>query len=225
MGADGHVGLLRCVVGTRHVPPPRALWYKNRVSEMATWSVDRVRHAALPLVLATDESDALVFVGFVGPTGGGDEALARFASKHDARLVDAADTTRAGRQLGEYLEGRRRSFDLPIRLLGTDFQREVWSALLEIPYGEIRSYAQQAESIGRPEAVRAVGKANGDNPVPVVIPCHRVLGKDGALTGFGGGIDVKRWLLALERRPHQPPEWNPSLDSPRHAGEQVGLSL
>lgn len=204
---------------------PGGLWYKRIVSELASWSVDRVRHQALPLVLATDEDGALVFVGFVGPTGGGDEALARFATRQHARLVDAPQPTRAGRQLGEYLEGRRRSFDLPIRLLGTDFQKEVWSALLQIPYGEIRSYGQQAESIGRPEAVRAVGRANGDNPVPVVIPCHRVLGKDGTLTGFGGGIDVKRWLLALERRPHQPPEWNPSLDSPRHTTEQLGLTL
>ena len=102
------------------------------------------------------------------------------------------------RQLEEYFAGERTMFDLPIRPRGTQFQISVWNTLLAIPYGETRSYAQIANAIGRPSAVRAVGAANGANPIPIVIPCHRVIGSNGSLTGFGGGIDVKRRLLELE---------------------------
>lgn len=106
---------------------------------------------------------------------------------------------RAARQLSEYFGGDRREFDLALDLSGTEFQRAAWSALADIPYGETRSYAQQAAAIGRPGASRAVGAANARNPIPIVLPCHRVIGADGSLTGFGGGIDVKRQLLDLER--------------------------
>ena len=88
--------------------------------------------------------------------------------------------------------------EIPCRVAGTDFQRQVWRALTEIPAGETRTYRQQAVRIGRPTAVRAVGLANGANPIGIVIPCHRVIGADGSLTGFGGGIERKRWLLAHE---------------------------
>lgn len=101
-------------------------------------------------------------------------------------------------QLGEYFAGARTTFDLPLDLLGTPFQRQAWLALAEIPYGETVSYAEQAARLGRPDAVRAVGAANGSNPVPIVLPCHRVIGSDGSLTGFGGGLNVKRALLDLE---------------------------
>jgi methylated-DNA-[protein]-cysteine S-methyltransferase len=104
----------------------------------------------------------------------------------------------ARRQLAEYFAGRRRSFDLPLAPEGTGFQREVWHALATIPYGETVSYAQLAARIGRPKAMRAVGAANGRNPLPIVLPCHRVIGADGSLTGFGGGLDTKRFLLELE---------------------------
>src|SRR5580698_11023853 len=104
------------------------------------------------------------------------------------------------RQLAEYFEGARREFDLPLRLDGTDFQKRAWRNLMEIPYGRTRSYGEQAERIGNPKASRAVGLANGRNPIPIVVPCHRVIGADGSLTGFGGGIARKRWLLAHERR-------------------------
>jgi len=104
----------------------------------------------------------------------------------------------AALQLREYFEGGRRSFELPLAPQGTDFQRAAWQALAEIPYGETRSYAQQAAALGKPSATRAVGAANGRNPLPIVLPCHRVIGANGALTGFGGGIEVKRWLLAHE---------------------------
>jgi methylated-DNA-[protein]-cysteine S-methyltransferase len=102
------------------------------------------------------------------------------------------------RQLEEYFTGRRRVFDLPVRLEGTEFQRRAWRMLMEIPYGETRSYGEQAKRIGNPNASRAVGLANGRNPIPIVVPCHRVIGADGSLTGFGGGIERKRWLLAHE---------------------------
>ena len=102
------------------------------------------------------------------------------------------------RQLDEFFAGKRKTFDVPLALRGTAFQLEVWRALSKIPYGATRSYTQIAESIGRPAATRAVGAANGANPIPIIVPCHRVIGSNGSLTGFGGGIDVKRWLLDFE---------------------------
>ena len=102
------------------------------------------------------------------------------------------------RQLEEYFAGRRKTFSLKLDLMGTPFQRKVWKALLTIPFGETRSYSQIARQIGNPDAVRAVGAANGRNPVSIVTPCHRVIGSSGKLTGFAGGLDVKARLLALE---------------------------
>ncbi|MGR9107990.1 MAG: methylated-DNA--[protein]-cysteine S-methyltransferase [Gammaproteobacteria bacterium] len=101
-------------------------------------------------------------------------------------------------QLGEYFAGMRRSFDIPVILKGTDFQLSAWSVLREIPYGRTLSYEEQAIRLGGKEKVRAVGRANGTNPVPILIPCHRVIGKNGSLTGFGGGLEVKKFLLDLE---------------------------
>lgn len=102
------------------------------------------------------------------------------------------------RQLHEYFDGSRRTFDLPLSPRGTPFQREVWAMLATIPYGATCSYGDMARRIGRPAAVRAVGAANGRNPIPIVLPCHRVLGADGSLTGFGGGLPTKAFLLRLE---------------------------
>src|SRR5687767_1870418 len=102
------------------------------------------------------------------------------------------------RQLKEYFAGQRKEFALRLDVAGTAFQRKVWSALLTIPFGETRSYGEIARQIGNPAAVRAVGAANGKNPVSIVAPCHRVIGSTGKLTGFGGGLDVKAQLLALE---------------------------
>src|SRR5918995_34758 len=104
----------------------------------------------------------------------------------------------AARQLREYFAGERTGFDLPLAPEGTDFQRRVWAALAAIPYGETTSYAALAERIGRPGSARAVGAANGANPLAIVVPCHRVVGADGTLTGYAGGLDVKRRLLDLE---------------------------
>ncbi len=104
------------------------------------------------------------------------------------------------RQLGEYFAGMRTRFDVPLGFAGTDFQQAVWSALLTIPFGETRSYAQIAAQIGRPGASRAVGAANGRNPLSIIAPCHRAIGSNGTLTGFAGGLEAKRLLLALEAR-------------------------
>ena len=107
---------------------------------------------------------------------------------------------KTARQLNEYFSGDRREFELDLALDGTTFQVEVLEALRRIPYGETCSYRDIAATVGRPNAVRAVGNANGRNPLPIVIPCHRVIGSDGGLTGFGGGIETKRYLLELEQR-------------------------
>jgi methylated-DNA-[protein]-cysteine S-methyltransferase len=105
------------------------------------------------------------------------------------------------RQLKEYFAGKRRQFDLPLRMEGTEFQRRVWRELTEIPFGETRSYGQLAKRLNNPNGSRAVGLANGRNPIAIIVPCHRVIGADGSLTGFGGGIDRKEWLLTHEGRP------------------------
>ena len=102
-------------------------------------------------------------------------------------------------QLEEYFRGERHEFDLELDLVGTPFQRRVWEALLTIPYGETRSYGEIAQKIGAPGAFRAVGMANGHNPVGIIVPCHRVIGANGSLTGYGGGIDRKKKLLGLEK--------------------------
>ena len=103
-------------------------------------------------------------------------------------------------QLAAYFAGELRDFDLPLAPQGTAFQQSAWAALRTIPYGETRSYRDQALAIGNPKGVRAVGLANGRNPLPIIIPCHRVIGANGSMTGFGGGIDTKRFLLDLEAR-------------------------
>jgi methylated-DNA-[protein]-cysteine S-methyltransferase len=141
-----------------------------------------------PLTLASN-GVALIQVEFAN----GKYPLPQFAAGFDA-ILDAAR-----RELDAYFERRLRVFTVPVMPHGTDFQRRVWDALRTIPYGDTRSYAQQARAIGAPNATRAVGAANGRNPIPIIIPCHRVIGTSGALTGFGGGIERKQFLLALER--------------------------
>ncbi|MCU6708250.1 methylated-DNA--[protein]-cysteine S-methyltransferase [Paenibacillus sp. J5C_2022] len=124
-----------------------------------------------------------------------------WAAKHmpNTRLIkDDERMSLYAAQLQEYFRGERTGFDLPLDMRGTAFQREVWKALTAIPYGETRSYSAIAAAIGKPSAVRAVGSANGANPVPVIVPCHRVIGKNNALTGFRGGLHMKEELLRLE---------------------------
>ncbi|MDJ0940413.1 MAG: methylated-DNA--[protein]-cysteine S-methyltransferase [Woeseiaceae bacterium] len=141
------------------------------------------------LLLAGDE-DALALIGF--PKG---------SMRRDPEpdwIYNEKPFTDAARQLDEYFAGERRDFDLPLRLSGTEFQVSVLSELQKIPYGETTSYSDIATRIGRPKAVRAVGAANGRNPIPIIVPCHRVIGQSGDLTGFGGGLDTKEALLRLE---------------------------
>jgi len=104
----------------------------------------------------------------------------------------------AARQLAEYFAGTRTTFDLPLRPAGTAFQQQAWRALRAIPFGQTRSYADQARAVGRPSATRAIGAANGRNPIAIIVPCHRVIGSDGSLTGYAGGEPAKRWLLEHE---------------------------
>jgi O-6-methylguanine DNA methyltransferase len=117
----------------------------------------------------------------------------------DARIVrQSPDLVFLSEQLTAYLQGSLRVFSIPLDLRGTPFQLQVWNALLDIGYGEVRSYGDMARAIGRPRAVRAVGAANGANPVAIIVPCHRVIGSDGTLTGYGGGLQMKEYLLRLE---------------------------
>ena len=137
-----------------------------------------------PLCAIVDGGNALTELRLGGTPAEGDRSTARL------------DAVR--RQLGEYFDGHRRRFDLPLRPKGTAFQSRVWQALMSIPYGELLSYRGIAERIGKPAATRAVGRANGANPIPIVIPCHRVVASDGSLGGYSGGVGVKARLLALE---------------------------
>jgi methylated-DNA-[protein]-cysteine S-methyltransferase len=124
----------------------------------------------------------------------------RFRPVTDAEERETPLLKRTAAQLTEYFGGKRQSFDLPLEEQGTAFQKAVWSALRNIPYGETRSYKEIAAAVGNEKACRAVGMANNKNPISIIIPCHRVLGADGTLTGYGGGLDVKHALLELEKR-------------------------
>lgn len=141
-------------------------------------------------LVATDEGLA----GILWPT----DRPGRVRLTLDAEDAGHPVLAEAERQLAEYFDGRRKTFNLKLDFAGTAFQRKVWRALLTIPFGETRSYAQIAKQIGSPSASRAVGAANGRNPISIVAPCHRVIGADGRLTGFAGGLGAKAYLLALE---------------------------
>ncbi|WP_159016343.1 methylated-DNA--[protein]-cysteine S-methyltransferase [Cognatiluteimonas profundi] len=144
-----------------------------------------------PLLLAADHV-GLRLIEFDGP---------RHPARRDNDWESADDDTilrETRAQLDDYFAGTRCTFELPLAPRGTDFQLDVWQELRTIPYGETISYAQLATRIGKPNAMRAVGAANGRNPLPIVVPCHRVIDADGSLTGFGGGLPTKRFLLELE---------------------------
>ena len=125
-------------------------------------------------------------------------ALTRLSFGELSGGLSSEDEADVAAQLREYFAGVRRVFEIGVRPAGTEFQRAVWDRLLKIPFGETHSYRDVASSIGRPAAVRAVGAANGANPIAIVIPCHRVIGANGSLTGYGGGMSAKQWLLAHE---------------------------
>jgi methylated-DNA-[protein]-cysteine S-methyltransferase len=121
--------------------------------------------------------------------------------KLDAEFVERNDEVleKTRKQVNEYLSGNRKEFDIPLLMIGTDFQRRIWRALIRIPYGATSTYGRIAEDIGIPRAARAVGGATGANPISIIIPCHRVIGSNGGLVGYGGGLPLKKWLLGLEQ--------------------------
>lgn len=145
-----------------------------------------------PLFLAVNDEGSLVNLWFLS-SADDERTVAGPSDVHDPSA-----TLEVEKQLAEYFSGKRNYFDLQLAPNGTEFQKKVWDALLTIPYGQTRSYGQIATQIGNPAACRAVGLANGSNPIAVVIPCHRVIGSNGKLTGFGGGLPLKERLLRLE---------------------------
>jgi len=155
------------------------------VPENQTYFVYETGFCRITIVSDSSAVLAVLFGNAVNPGG----------KKEASALTDLA-----AEQLVEYFAGKRKQFDVPIRPVGTDFQEAVWKALLNIPYGETRSYKQIAQEIGSPAACRAVGMANNKNPISIIIPCHRVIGSNGALVGYGGGLEMKQKLLALEQK-------------------------
>jgi methylated-DNA-[protein]-cysteine S-methyltransferase len=161
--------------------------------------VDEIETPAGPVAFAVDEDGALVWLSF---TEGDHELTAEEDLEREGYQLaaDPVRTARARDQLLEYSSGARREFDLPLAMVGSAWQKAVWRALTEIPYGETRSYAEIAASVGRPGAARAVGRANATNRLPLVVPCHRVISADGTLGGFNGGLHLKERLLEHESR-------------------------
>ena len=156
-------------------------------------------------MLAVASPHGLCLLEFVGqPRVDRELAQVEAARGGPAREGTNAVTAQLAAELADYFSGHRQAFSLPLDLVGTPFQVAAWQALLAIPYGSTRSYAEQARAVGRPTAVRAVAAANGQNKISIVVPCHRVIGSDGSLTGFGGGLPRKRALLALEAQGRRP---------------------
>jgi len=152
-------------------------------------------------ILVASSDQGLVRIEFV--QNGVGEAISRLEKAYPGETLveDSTKNQDALNQLQDYFKGRRRVFTLPIELRGTGFQRSVWETVAGVPYGQTRSYGDVARELGKPGACRAVGGANGANPIPIVIPCHRIIGSDGSMTGFGGGIPIKEKLLAFEKAP------------------------
>ena len=162
-----------------------------------TYYTDTFDSPCGPLLCVVDEAGAVVRIEFCN--GRHSLKIIERLKAAGAEIVeDASRTAEVRRQLAEYFAGERREFDLALAPQGTPFERAVWGELLKIPFGETRTYGEIAETLGRPGAARAVGRANSANPIPIVVPCHRVIGSDGSLTGFGGGLDAKSRLLELE---------------------------
>lgn len=176
-----------------------ALWgslgHRNKLPETPMHILKReLRYTYIPSpigdLLVAGDADTLHLISF--PTGSKTIRHADHWQRDDAAFTETAT------QLDAYFAGDLTEFDLPLTLDGTEFQNQVWRNLATIPYGQTASYGEMAKKAGRPKASRAVGAANGSNPLPIVLPCHRVIGSTGALTGFGGGMDTKKFLLKLE---------------------------
>ena len=160
--------------------------------------VDEIESPAGPLAFAVDEDGTLMRLHFVESAYG---AVMEAELEDEGYTVETDETRTAGvrRELAEYVSGRRRTFDVPLAFVGSVWQKAVWMELTRIPFGETRSYGEIADSLGRPGAARAVGRANACNVLPVVVPCHRVIAADGTLGGFNGGLHLKERLLEHER--------------------------
>jgi methylated-DNA-[protein]-cysteine S-methyltransferase len=170
-----------------------------RVREPLTLLIDRLKTPIGEMLIVADREGNLRAAGWTTHEAGMRRLLRRHYGEDGFTLEPARNPHGFTQALGRYFEGELTAIDkLPVKTAGTPFQLEVWRALRKIPCGTTVSYAHLAEEIGRPAAVRAVGLANGSNPIGVVVPCHRVIGADGALTGYGGGIERKRWLLEHE---------------------------
>jgi methylated-DNA-[protein]-cysteine S-methyltransferase len=160
--------------------------------------VDEIGSPAGPLAFAVDEDGALVRLHFVESDYG---PVMEVDLEDEGYAVETDETRTAGvrKELAEYVGGRRKTFDVPLAFAGSEWQNAVWMELTRIPFGETRSYGEIADSLGRPGAARAVGRANASNVLPVVVPCHRVIAADGTLGGFNGGLHLKQRLLEHER--------------------------
>jgi methylated-DNA-[protein]-cysteine S-methyltransferase len=193
-----------------------------------TLLVDCIETPLGRLEIVASEPGRLRAVGWNNGHARMDRQVLGYRNSPSHRVISASDPFGFATALGAYFAGDVAAIDgLPVAAEGTEFQRAVWRSLCDIPAGETRSYADIARSIGRPRAVRAVGLANGANPIALVVPCHRVIGASGALTGYGGGLDRKRWLLDHERRalagaargtPAGPTEGRERTQTPTSAG-------
>ncbi len=164
-----------------------------------TYYTTTVESPCGPLLCVVDGAGAVVRIEFSGKAGRDSQKVTERMRDRGIEVVEDPDrTAEVRRQLEEYFAGRRQEFDLPLSPVGTPFELAVWEELKKIPFGETRSYGEIAASLGRPGSARAVGRANGANPIPIVVPCHRVIGADGSLTGFGGGLEAKSRLLEIE---------------------------
>lgn len=168
---------------------------------MSTLHAARLASPVGGLAAAVDDGGRLVRLVFVAREGA--DAVDRLAARAGERVAwteaEMGPCAPAARALAEYFRGDPTAFDaLPLAPRGTPFQRMVWDELLRVPFGATLTYRELAARVGRPAAIRAAGRANATNPIPIVIPCHRVVGSDGSLTGYGGGMEAKRWLLELE---------------------------
>lgn len=184
---NGDLPCPRCFAPSIHAHP----LYTRRFNSPFGW------------MLAVADTHSLYLLEFIARRNLAQE-LARLAERLQGQLVFESNALleETEQQLIEYARGQRQQFTLPIALLGTDFQQQVWHALLAIPYGETRSYSALAATLGRPQSTRAVAHANGTNRLAILVPCHRLLGKQGALTGYSGGLDCKAQLLTLEQKHH-----------------------
>ncbi len=150
-------------------------------------------------MLMGESNKKIVYIGFPGKEM--IKKLSRFSQKNDfvIKLENSETIKRAFIEIKQYLEGKRKKFSFPVKLIGTEMQVKIWKATYNIPFGKVSSYSEIAKKIGGGKYARVVGNAMAENPIPIVVPCHRVIGKDGGLKGFGGGLELKRYLLELER--------------------------